>query len=659
MAGVRRKGRIGWAVPLLGFALALALPLADGAAQRKPVRKKGAVPSVAASPKTALPLDENAYTEAHRSLDSGNLDHSLQRFCDAMSLSKAEGFTLNLVLLSDPSSVGSAVRGLRANRKEPIFVVRKMYRGTPCYGILLGLFPTKEEANRLATSLPASLRKARPYPSPVALVCELCPSPPEAPPGEEQRGEEPGASAPEPALAALPDPPVHEGGRVPEEPLPAATVETPRTAESPSPVISGDPGQREEGEALTSPFQPQPAPLLQETLPAVPSGPSSAEETGRQASLEEKTAPESFQPADVVVAEAPAPILEVVLPPHKATAILERAGGFQGHPKYREAHRAIQSGDPARAAKSFCDALRPEPSSSWSLSVVLICEPEAVAGQVLSLESAVKEAVFVLPKEYRGQTCYRLCFGIRPDRTRAAHLKELLPKGWEKASPFPFSLRDVCGAPPPVERSAGDALPNPLAASEDGGGATSVAASLPEPVPSTVAQVPPPEEENESSQKPPERAPDPKQGESWFQQGLQAQAQGRGGEAIEAYERALSFQPEKPEVLNNLGVLYLQQKEFAAAKDLLKRAVNASPGYGRARLNLAGALWGLGEQEAALKQAKEAALLLGGDASAHLTLASFLAAAGRREEAVAEAKVVLALEPGNREAEKLISEIAP
>lgn len=704
-AGQKRLN--GWAAALLGLSIAACLGLSPQGAVRKPAKPKPAKPKAVSAPvpailKTDLPLNKGAYTEAHKALDSGNLDHALQRFCDAMAPVPAAAYTLNLVLLSDPSSVGSAVRGLRSNRKEPIFVVRKLYRGTPCYGLLLGLYSTKGEANELAASLPVSLRKARPYPAQVSVVCDLC-EPPETeaalPLTVETAGELAAApDAPAEIVAVAPPPQVAEPATVepatPEEPE-APTEEDQIKAEAPPPLVP-------------SPFQPLPAPVAQKQEL------SPVEETRHESEESPLQPPPPLTVPEIVKTEigplepartAAAPVLEVLTPsPAAVPAALRELGA---RPAYKEAHRLLAAGELARAVESFCLAVDEEPLGAWSLSIVLICEPKAVAAQVASLRAAVQEPVFVLPKRYNDALCYRLCIGTGPGRRQATLLRSLLPNEWAKASPFPFPLRGVCdqiekpepvsvavespkaiaGGPPvavlPVSPTPAPAavapsteresivlpaapVPEPATVQPSADVAKEAATALSNPEPHIEAPVSsapqmaalaPPEVIPHS---PPEKGAqldyDPIQGEAWFQKGLAAQAKGQMGEAIEAYEQALNSQPEKPEVLNNLGVLYLQQNEFAAAKDLLYRAVSAAPGYGRARLNLSGALWGLGEHDAAVKQAQAACFLLGGDANAHLTLASFLSAVGRKSEAIAEAKVVLALEPGNRQAEQLISE---
>ena len=121
----------------------------------------------------------------------------------------------------------------------------------------------------------------------------------------------------------------------------------------------------------------------------------------------------------------------------------------------------------------------------------------------------------------------------------------------------------------------------------------------------------------------------------------------------------MEAEPNRPEVLNNLGVLYLRENRFDKAKLLFDQALQYSPAYARAHLNLAGALWGLGDRDAATMEARKAVALDATDVSGHLTLASFLLAQDEKDQAAAEARRALLLEPNNAQAKALLSALAP
>ena len=69
---------------------------------------------------------------------------------------------------------------------------------------------------------------------------------------------------------------------------------------------------------------------------------------------------------------------------------------------------------------------------------------------------------------------------------------------------------------------------------------------------------------------------------------------------------ALRQRPEDPHIVDSLGWVLYRQGEFGAARQILERAAQLSPGSVEIRLHLAASLWALGEQAAALKGFTEA-----------------------------------------------------
>ena len=66
-----------------------------------------------------------------------------------------------------------------------------------------------------------------------------------------------------------------------------------------------------------------------------------------------------------------------------------------------------------------------------------------------------------------------------------------------------------------------------------------------------------------------------------------------------------SLQPENPGVLMNLGVTYIQQRNYAQAIELLEQVVEIAPKFTDARYNLANAYWQDGQLDPALKTCVE------------------------------------------------------
>jgi len=62
---------------------------------------------------------------------------------------------------------------------------------------------------------------------------------------------------------------------------------------------------------------------------------------------------------------------------------------------------------------------------------------------------------------------------------------------------------------------------------------------------------------------------------------------GKAAEAKKLYEAALGLDPGYVEALNNLSIIYIQEKDFNAAKNSLEKAVRLNPAYVESYYNLA------------------------------------------------------------------------
>ena len=85
------------------------------------------------------------------------------------------------------------------------------------------------------------------------------------------------------------------------------------------------------------------------------------------------------------------------------------------------------------------------------------------------------------------------------------------------------------------------------------------------------------------------------------------EAKGDLEKAQQHLEAALKIAPNFEEALNNLGTIYYRKHDFVAAKDLFERALKANPDSFVGRVNLGGALLGLGQFDRALAENTKAA----------------------------------------------------
>jgi len=87
----------------------------------------------------------------------------------------------------------------------------------------------------------------------------------------------------------------------------------------------------------------------------------------------------------------------------------------------------------------------------------------------------------------------------------------------------------------------------------------------------------------------------PEHVEGWINLGDVLQAQDRLDEALAAYEKGRSLEPNRPDLLNNIGVVHDNRYSLETALQFFERAIDASPGYVLARMNLAGLLLKFGD----------------------------------------------------------------
>jgi tetratricopeptide (TPR) repeat protein len=130
---------------------------------------------------------------------------------------------------------------------------------------------------------------------------------------------------------------------------------------------------------------------------------------------------------------------------------------------------------------------------------------------------------------------------------------------------------------------------------------------------------------------------------------------GEMGGAVEALERALSLQPERPLSLIALGIALNGQKRFDEAKEVLARSLLVAPESGAAFAALAEAEEGLGELEAAERHARRA--LARGEAHprAHLVIGLVRMSQERYSEAIESLRRTVEADPSSTKAHYQLS----
>lgn len=117
-----------------------------------------------------------------------------------------------------------------------------------------------------------------------------------------------------------------------------------------------------------------------------------------------------------------------------------------------------------------------------------------------------------------------------------------------------------------------------------------------------------------------------------FKHGYALQLLNRLSEAVRAYLRALSIQPDDYQANQNLATAYLQLKEPGAALSYAERAVALRPSSGAARANLGSVLTSLDRHDEAVREYRAAAELMELTPQLLLNLSESLGKLDRYEE---------------------------
>ncbi len=122
---------------------------------------------------------------------------------------------------------------------------------------------------------------------------------------------------------------------------------------------------------------------------------------------------------------------------------------------------------------------------------------------------------------------------------------------------------------------------------------------------------------------------------------------GKHEEAEVIYKDLLVKNPSVPELHYNLGFIYQQRKDWAAAEAAFKKAIEIRPAYSEAQTALASVYQSSGQGDKAMEVAKQSAS--GGDAKSQFNLGIVAMNQGKEEEALAAFQKAAELDPTNAE----------
>jgi tetratricopeptide (TPR) repeat protein len=116
-------------------------------------------------------------------------------------------------------------------------------------------------------------------------------------------------------------------------------------------------------------------------------------------------------------------------------------------------------------------------------------------------------------------------------------------------------------------------------------------------------------------------------------------------QAIELYVQLLEAKPNHAPACINLGTIYYNQRDFAGAEQMYRRATVADPGYALAFFDLGNVLDETQQLESAVEAYRQAIRIVPGYADAHYNLALALERRGERRRALRHWTAYLRLDP--------------
>lgn len=120
-----------------------------------------------------------------------------------------------------------------------------------------------------------------------------------------------------------------------------------------------------------------------------------------------------------------------VTPSPRATPAATPAQARTAPANLAEARTLLRSGELERAARGFAATVKAAPANSASVQILVACSPETVQKAV---QNAGSPELFIVPVNYKGRDCYRLCWGLYESASRAASAMPSLPEYFRRGA---------------------------------------------------------------------------------------------------------------------------------------------------------------------------------------------------------------------------------
>jgi len=181
---------------------------------------------------------------------------------------------------------------------------------------------------------------------------------------------------------------------------------------------------------------PSPITTTTTTMPAVLAPPEvlPTPEAAASPSAEVATPPTTLA---AVAPSAPSTIATTLPPATRPSAAPPAPSRPTNEGSLTDARTALMRGDFSQAARGFAANLRGSSKGAYSLQLLVACSDETVQKAAHNVAS---QELFILPVEYKGRSCYRVCWGVYDSESRARSAVREVPDYFRKGGASPKAV---------------------------------------------------------------------------------------------------------------------------------------------------------------------------------------------------------------------------
>lgn len=99
-----------------------------------------------------------------------------------------------------------------------------------------------------------------------------------------------------------------------------------------------------------------------------------------------------------------------------------------------DARGLLERGDLVQAARGFAANVKAAPGRAFSVQILVACSDETVQKAV---QNVPDPEMYILPVNFKGRSCYRVCWGIYDSEAKAESATRSVPDYFRKGGASP------------------------------------------------------------------------------------------------------------------------------------------------------------------------------------------------------------------------------